>query len=83
MACLTDLVNLDLPDTTEKIIAEYIWYGRVALLVSACALRIFSPRQLGSILLGAGRRLFMAFPRAKTGYSSPVSREKGEIFWGL
>jgi hypothetical protein len=52
-------------------------------LVSACALRIFSPRQLGSILLGAGRRLFMAFPRAKTGYSSPVSREKGEIFWGL
>jgi hypothetical protein len=76
MACLTDLVNLDLSDTTEKIIAEYIWYGRVVLLDSACALRIFSPRQLGSILLGAARRLFMAFPRAKTGSSSPVSREK-------
>jgi glutamine synthetase len=30
MACLTDLINLDLSDTTEKIIAEYIWYGRVA-----------------------------------------------------
>jgi hypothetical protein len=27
MACLTDLVNLNLSDTTEKIIAEYIWYG--------------------------------------------------------
>jgi hypothetical protein len=29
MACLTDLVNLNLSDTTEKIIAEYIWYGNV------------------------------------------------------
>ena len=28
MACLTDLVNLNLSDTTEKIIAEYIWYVR-------------------------------------------------------
>jgi glutamine synthetase len=27
MACLTDLVNLNLSDTTEKIIAEYIWIG--------------------------------------------------------
>jgi hypothetical protein len=26
MALLTDLLNLDLSDTTEKIIAEYIWY---------------------------------------------------------
>jgi hypothetical protein len=25
MALLTDLINLDLSDCTEKIIAEYIW----------------------------------------------------------
>ncbi|RWW05548.1 hypothetical protein BHE74_00006871 [Ensete ventricosum] len=27
MALLTDLLNLNLSETTEKIIAEYIWYG--------------------------------------------------------
>ncbi|CAN1127300.1 Glutamine synthetase nodule isozyme [Linum perenne] len=27
MSSLNDLINLDLSDTTEKIIAEYIWVG--------------------------------------------------------
>lgn len=27
MSLLTDLINLDLSDVTEKIIAEYIWIG--------------------------------------------------------
>ncbi|CAN6463431.1 unnamed protein product [Victoria cruziana] len=27
MALLTDLINLNLTETTEKVIAEYIWIG--------------------------------------------------------
>jgi hypothetical protein len=29
MALLTDLLNLDLSGSTEKIIAEYIWYALI------------------------------------------------------
>lgn len=32
MASLTDLVNLNLSDTTEKIIAEYIWYYDIIVI---------------------------------------------------
>jgi len=31
MSLLSDLINLDLSDTTDKIIAEYIWYQSVPL----------------------------------------------------
>lgn len=52
MASLTDLVNLNLSDTTEKIIAEYIWYGALSCCYAFLFLFFFSIRQSGSILLG-------------------------------
>jgi hypothetical protein len=63
MACLTDLVNLNLSDTTEKIIAEYIWYG--------ARFRLFASH---SLLVGKSRccrvcpaALSWRFPRPRNG----------------
>lgn len=38
MSLLTDLININLSDTTEKIIAEYIWWVSLALCFQSCAL---------------------------------------------
>jgi hypothetical protein len=74
MACLTDLVNLNLSDNTEKIIAEYIWYGaRFPVNLHALSLYLslslcLTSQKKESILLGAPSRLLMASPRRTTGF---------------
>jgi hypothetical protein len=47
MALLTDLLNLDLSGTTEKIIAEYIWYAPPAFTTASSS--------SGSSVTGHGR----------------------------
>ena len=63
MASLTDLVNLSLSDTTEKIIAEYIWYAaRFPVVYLHATLSLFASlvRKNRSCLMPG--RLLMASP---------------------
>ncbi|EPS73857.1 glutamine synthetase, partial [Genlisea aurea] len=43
MALLNDLINLNLTDVTEKIIAEYIWIGGSGLDIRSKARTLFGP----------------------------------------
>ncbi|RZR87649.1 hypothetical protein BHM03_00015108 [Ensete ventricosum] len=53
MSLLTDLINLNLSDCTDKIIAEYIWYATlfVRKLLSSLSLVLLCPCSFRSLLI--------------------------------
>ncbi|KAG7014276.1 hypothetical protein SDJN02_24453, partial [Cucurbita argyrosperma subsp. argyrosperma] len=52
MSLLSDLINLNLTDTTEKIIAEYVWIGGSGLDLRSKARAVFKdPFRRGNNIL--------------------------------
>jgi hypothetical protein len=75
MALFTDLLNLDLSGTTEKIIAEYIWYAPPAFSTASSS---SSSSSSSDLLL-----LSVAFwPPERVGSWRPGSGRGGEITGG-